>query len=71
MTDVGVHAGELVRARVADADRLRRAREAARRLWRLAPAAAGAGLAIAAIGRVAGWANAPIGTPRTKTANST
>jgi hypothetical protein len=46
---------ELVRARVEDADRQRRLRETSRRLWRVAPIAAAACLAIAGLGRVSGW----------------
>jgi hypothetical protein len=48
-------AGHLVRAGVARADRLRRSRETARRLWRAAPIAAAICVAVAAGGRWAGW----------------
>jgi hypothetical protein len=44
-----------VRARVADADRLRRMRDESRRVWRAAPLAAAVCLAIAAAARWAGW----------------
>jgi hypothetical protein len=48
-------AGQLVRAGVAQADRLRRSRETARRLWRAAPIAAALSVAVAAVSRWAGW----------------
>src|SRR5678815_2517883 len=47
--------GEVVRARVADADRLRRVRDESRRVWRVAPLAAAACLAVAAAARWLGW----------------
>ena len=48
-------ASDVVRARVADADRLRRMREESRRVWRVAPLAAAVCLAVAAAARWAGW----------------
>lgn len=48
-------AGHLVRAGVARADRLRRSRETARRLWRAAPIAAALSVAVAGASRWAGW----------------
>ena len=48
-------AGHLVRAGVAQADRLRRSRETARRLWRAAPIAAALSVAVAGVSRWAGW----------------
>ncbi|MEO8076162.1 MAG: hypothetical protein ABI818_07525 [Acidobacteriota bacterium] len=45
----------LVRDAVAGADRIRRARDASRRLWRAAPAVAGAALIAAAVSRWRGW----------------
>jgi hypothetical protein len=48
-------AGHLVRAGVARADRLRRSRETARRLWRAAPIAAALCVVVAGAGRWAGW----------------
>ena len=46
---------ETLRARVAAADRQRRAREIAQRIWRLAPLASGLSLAVAIARRLAGW----------------
>jgi hypothetical protein len=48
-------AGHVVRAGVARADRLRRSRETARRLWRAAPIAAALSVAVAGTSRWAGW----------------
>jgi hypothetical protein len=48
-------AGHVVRAGVARADRLRRSRETARRLWRAAPIAAALSVAVAGASRWAGW----------------
>jgi hypothetical protein len=48
-------AGDLVRAGVARADRLRRSRETARQVWRAAPIAAAIALALAGGSRWAGW----------------
>ena len=53
-------AGHLVRAGVARADRLRRSRETARRLWRAAPIAAALSVAVAGASRWAGW---PVSVP--------
>ena len=47
--------GEVVRARVADADRLRRVRDESRRVWRVAPLAAAVCVAVAAAARWFGW----------------
>lgn len=55
-------AGQLVRAGVARADRLRRSQAASRRLWRAAPAGAGLCACAAAGSRWAGWPPAlPLG----------
>jgi hypothetical protein len=48
-------AGEVVRARLALADNLRRRREAARQIWRVAPIIAAVALGLAAGSRWAGW----------------
>jgi hypothetical protein len=48
-------ASEAVRAGVTAADRLRRTREATRRVWRAAPVVAAAGLCLSAGSRWAGW----------------
>ena len=48
-------ASDLVRAGVARADRVRRSRETARRVWRAAPIAAAITIAIAGATRWAGW----------------
>lgn len=53
MSDKGA---DLLRARVSEADRLRRSRAAAGRLWRIAPAAAAVFVAVAIAARLAGWA---------------
>src|SRR4051794_41866596 len=46
---------ETVRARVAEADRLRRLRDESVRVWRVAPPAAAVCLGLAAASRWAGW----------------
>src|SRR4051812_49336584 len=48
-------ASDVVRARVADADRLRRMRDESRRVWRVAPLVAVVCLAVAAAARWAEW----------------
>lgn len=52
MSDPGA---DLLRARVSEADRLRRSRAAAGRLWRIAPATAAVFVAVAIGARLAGW----------------
>lgn len=56
MSDTSSRPADLIRARLAEADRLRRTRTAAGRLWRVAPATAALFVAVAIGGRLGAWA---------------